>query len=282
MKLEWHSGSLDQVLTEVGARRSTWVPSVEPLPARGPRTIVEMVSPEGVQVGPGGTIVTPSGEHVVIYIKDHTTKANVRSDIKERCRVHLSDCRTIRRMKADNAYERYVQTNRRDDLYDVTLEVGWNRYEDTELPLLPCKNCLDQLGYKDFSLRSGPESVVESFRLAEFFDHFATKFESKPQRRGGERSEAYSPDWRAKADAAKSKVGYRCEICNVDLSAKPVRKLLDVHHRNRVKSDNQPSNLQVLCKLCHADQPNHHHYRIPREDQTEIRNLRRQQQRGGG
>ncbi|MEZ4728310.1 MAG: hypothetical protein R3E79_14345 [Caldilineaceae bacterium] len=55
-------------------------------------------------------------------------------------------------------------------------------------------------------------------------------------------------EWRQRAEAAKARVGYRCQICN---RASP-RVILEVHHRTYERlGHEQPEDLTVLCRGCH-------------------------------
>lgn len=55
-----------------------------------------------------------------------------------------------------------------------------------------------------------------------------------------------SPEWRAKADAAKERAGHRCQLCNSDGQ-------LDAHHRTYKRLGNEePEDITVLCRDCHA------------------------------
>ena len=65
----------------------------------------------------------------------------------------------------------------------------------------------------------------------------------------------YSEDWEIISRNYRSSIGYRCEICGVDLSNKT--DLLHTHHITGNKQNNDPSNLQALCILCHAMHPGH-------------------------
>ncbi len=57
-----------------------------------------------------------------------------------------------------------------------------------------------------------------------------------------------SPEWRKRADAAKHRAGYRCQVCN--RSSRDV--ILDAHHRTYEKLGNEaPEDITVLCRDCH-------------------------------
>jgi hypothetical protein len=55
-----------------------------------------------------------------------------------------------------------------------------------------------------------------------------------------------SPEWKAKADAAKERADHRCQLCNGD-------GVLHTHHRTYERLGNElPEDLIVLCANCHA------------------------------
>lgn len=54
-----------------------------------------------------------------------------------------------------------------------------------------------------------------------------------------------SYDWQVKRQRALKSAGYRCQVCNSEMS-------LEVHHRTYDNiGDEQPSDLTVLCDPCH-------------------------------
>jgi hypothetical protein len=58
----------------------------------------------------------------------------------------------------------------------------------------------------------------------------------------------HSPAWRARADAAKRRAGYRCQVCNRPSS----QVQLDAHHRTYERLGRElDSDITVLCRDCH-------------------------------
>lgn len=54
-----------------------------------------------------------------------------------------------------------------------------------------------------------------------------------------------SPEWKARADAAKERAGYRCQFCNGT-------DRLEAHHRTYERLGNElPDDITVLCHECH-------------------------------
>ena len=58
-----------------------------------------------------------------------------------------------------------------------------------------------------------------------------------------------SPEWHAKAEAAKKRVGYRCQVCNI---GRDEGAILDAHHRTYERLGHErPEDITVLCRDCH-------------------------------
>ena len=58
-----------------------------------------------------------------------------------------------------------------------------------------------------------------------------------------------SEDWRRKAEAAKKRAGYRCQVCNRDRSEV---LQLEAHHRTyEYLGEERAADLTVLCNECH-------------------------------
>lgn len=54
-----------------------------------------------------------------------------------------------------------------------------------------------------------------------------------------------SPEWKRKANEAKQRAGYRCQVCNGTGK-------LDAHHRTYDRlGDERPEDITVLCRDCH-------------------------------
>lgn len=58
-----------------------------------------------------------------------------------------------------------------------------------------------------------------------------------------------SPEWHAKAEAAKKRAGYRCQLCNF---GRDEGAILDAHHRTYIRLGyERPEDITVLCRDCH-------------------------------
>ena len=76
----------------------------------------------------------------------------------------------------------------------------------------------------------------------------------------------YPADWRIIAEQAKDGADWTCQQCHARLGQPDHRRLLHVHHINRVAKDNCALNLQVLCAMCHSIQPDHYGIRVSDKD----------------
>lgn len=58
-----------------------------------------------------------------------------------------------------------------------------------------------------------------------------------------------SPEWKSKAEAAKKRAGYRCQVCN---RGPQEGARLDAHHRTYARLGHErPEDITVLCHNCH-------------------------------
>mgnify|MGYP000368549673 CR=1 FL=1 len=68
-------------------------------------------------------------------------------------------------------------------------------------------------------------------------------------------------------DLRKSKF-YICQNCRFDFSHHT--RLLDVHHIDGIPGNIEQSNLKVLCKECHSNEPSHGHYKKVIQKELEL------------
>lgn len=67
----------------------------------------------------------------------------------------------------------------------------------------------------------------------------------------------YSDDWNYVGARIRKHAGFCCRICRINLGEK--KYLLQIHHNDRDKKNNDDTNLQALCALCHASLDGHTH-----------------------
>jgi 5-methylcytosine-specific restriction endonuclease McrA len=72
-----------------------------------------------------------------------------------------------------------------------------------------------------------------------------------PNHQGKGNTTGYGPGWGRRHKALiRERAGHQCESCGAT-------GRLDIHHRDRTKTNHHPDNLVVLCRRCHKrDHPN--------------------------
>lgn len=269
-KLPDPSVQLDQVRRKIGAPKLDWAPEGDTL---SPRDEIRIQLTEGIElnldeVGTTAGLFEHKGEQVVIYIKDHTgamarrnlTTSELLAEPDKCRRVHLMECSTIEEMRARGRFERYVVTNRRDNKYEISVTDERDNVSSVDAILRPCINCLKALNYQDYNgvRRAEQKAIRAAFDVEAFFENFTTFFAERPLRWAHEdRASAYIAGWERLSQRMRAAKNWGCEDCGVDLSAPNHRKYLHVHHKNHVKGDNSPGNLEVICALCHQRRPDH-------------------------
>lgn len=231
---------------------------------------IEALATEGIEIPIDQVQVLNDGTHfykgrrVIVYIRD----VAVYNDQYSMPRYHLAMCDTLARMIEQNRYsKRYVVSTREDGKFTVQKIRGRSVVKSDE-PLDICQHCLDELGYKGFSLRDKTQKrrqAVEQFSIHLFFEEFGKSCVWAMPRYDSQTAppNVYSAHFYRIASTIKAQRGYRCEApnCRIDLSNTQFHRFLHAHHVNADKTDNHPSNIQLLCIRCHADSFQHSHLR---------------------
>jgi len=77
-----------------------------------------------------------------------------------------------------------------------------------------------------------------------------------------EKESPYTRDWSSVSRKYKEYKMWRCEECYVNLSGKPHKRLLHVHHQDNDPQNNASWNLIALCVICHSKRPGSGHKRL--------------------
>ena len=198
-----------------------------------------VISAKDIEYAPDGTLEY-NGQKLIVYIRDQ-------EEYFQPYRFHIADCTTLKSMREEGRYDKYVIPTRTDGKFYVNTF----RYNEcigkSVMSLYVCQNCLNRLNYK---------GTRESFDLKEFFEMYGSQITSPPT--GTDITapvNTYSFDWPQIRDRYKEKMGWKCEECEIDLRKR--REFLSVHHINGLKYDNTEQNLRALCLHCHAEQHPH-------------------------
>ncbi|MDJ0686436.1 MAG: HNH endonuclease [Alphaproteobacteria bacterium] len=192
-------------------------------------------------------------------------------------KFHVYDCDTLERMRTEQRFNRYVSTAEPSGRF---LVEPWDRAlrirgERMEAVLKPCRYCLKALDYDGYSSKSPFErtQLVENFDLRKFFENYEHIFRCLPVFTTENFPDGnYTSDWARISEARRRQANWICSSCTVDL--KDNRGLLHVHHVDGNRGNNKPSNLKVLCCVCHQKQPRHGHMYVGKNDRAIIDRLR--------
>ena len=260
---------LNRLRQQMGAELIPWTSGIDGMLVT---TGIE-ISPDEIVYAPDGTLEY-EGRKVVVYIRDQNVLNSyelVDPDPEQLRKFHVANCLTLKQMRAQSRYGRYVVATRTDGKFIVNFLVN-NRIhkkgERVERRLYVCKHCLNKLDYKRYrNRRTQQDEIRESFDLNEFFEMYGSRIAIEPP--DTDRTapiNKYSSNWRQISRHYRKKVGWRCEECGTDLGEG--KKFLEVHHINSVKYDNKDENLRALCIHCHAEQYQHQRMKsLPEYDQ---------------
>lgn len=214
------------------------------------------VEKEDVVPLPDGTL-SYKDRRVLLYIRDISQYGGNYSDPK----FHFSDCTTLRQMRENLRFGRFVIASRDDGLFPIHY-INSDRWLPKRLDV--CQNCLDHLNYKGFQrgLRSHVRwAAVREFSIADFFAAYPkTLHHSMPTYNDQTApTNDYSPDFSRISRAYRQKRNWVCETCGILLSKDIMQRYLHVHHINELKNENNDENLKAVCVHCHALEPSHGH-----------------------
>ena len=196
---------------------------------------------------------------VVLYIK-WSRMINLSTATSGLPRLHLVNCSKLREMREAGRINRYVATSETHGVYDLLGGSGKNPLQRS---LMVCQACLTSIRRENPNAPSNfglfkPSNEIDLkgwFSLSPGAIPHANLFSTPTLVSSG----GYTPDWSRISQEKRTLAGWKCSGCKVDLINR--KDLLDTHHVDGNPQNNMSSNLVVLCKVCHSNQPMHQHMR---------------------
>lgn len=196
---------------------------------------------------------------VVLYIK-WSRMINLSTATSGLPRLHLVNCSKLREMREAGRINRYVATSETHGVYDLLGGSGKNPLQRS---LIVCQACLTSIRRENPNAPSNfglfkPSNEIDLkgwFSLSPGAIPHANLFSTPTLVSSG----GYTPDWSRISQEKRTLAGWKCSGCKVDLINR--KDLLDTHHVDGNPQNNMSSNLVVLCKVCHSNQPMHQHMR---------------------
>lgn len=230
---------------------------------------------DDIEIGPN-EILHVQGNPVMLYIPDHSYNyLATMEDPHHGKKVHFAECKTISSMRNKGFIERYTVTNNTSGLFKIYQSKHYQMtdHADGEVRLSPCQNCLRATKYDHFSYKTYSEKqhFIRNFDYFKLFEKHRAIFSSLPREKTKE-DYTYSQNWKETSFRVKKQAHFMCSHCGVNLSQ--AKDLMHTHHIDRMKGNNQLSNLTALCIECHAAQPYHQHMKVTEEQQQRLLSLR--------
>lgn len=216
------------------------------------------VSVEDITFLSDGTLAYKNSR-VILYIRDVTVYKN--QEIQPR--FHLANCATLKKMREDNRFDRYVVSTNTNGRFKINvIDTGTVKTDTYDLSV--CQNCLNSLVFDGFEMKFPRQErldFVKLFKVDHFFEKYPRSLQPTNPKYNSDNAplNQYADNFNAISLKVRNDAGWRCQECGVDLSALANRKKLHVHHKNGLKHDNSKENLIALCIDCHAKMPNHGH-----------------------
>jgi HNH endonuclease len=196
---------------------------------------------------------------VMLYIRDWSFSNQ--SNKPTMPRFHICNCATIQKARESGRSARYVIATREDGIFIVNKTNSGIVQKGIEAKLDICKNCLSDLNWSGYTSGGNKVEIFNHFEISDFFKKYPKSLLAEGNRQKDDVAPInnYPLNWSEISRIQRELKNWACERCEADMKLQ--KDSLHVHHIDGMKNNNNPSNLKVLCKWCHAKEPRHEHLR---------------------
>ena len=253
--------ALEDLRVRIGASEKSlsFDEAIAPLSDIERRLKTEGIQVEREDIQSVGPYLTYRGEHLaILYILNSNSPSydlENNDPAKSTPKFHLTWCRTLEQMTQRGRFARYVLSRTESNLFRVEAherdpdKETWRTSYAGGHRLFPCQNCLNDLEYKGFELKSpkaGRIEQVNDFVIKTFLqenDGNLTVMKHLPKTlaqnaKGG----GYTQDFPEISRRLREEHNWTCTECGIDMTDK--KEGLHTHHINGVKHDNRYTNLK--------------------------------------
>ena len=172
---------------------------------------------------------------------------------------HTCACKALKRSNP-----KYLAISSRHDGYFPIIIRGSGRPERTEVCWHQfCRYCYQILDSKLHLTKKGYNRY--NFDISRFYNEEIRRNTFTPESffkmdslaSSGELTTRYAIHWSRLSRQIKEYRNWTCQRCGFHASTNKEKKLIEVHHKDKNRTNNNPSNLEVLCRSCHTkEHPN--------------------------
>jgi len=198
-------------------------------------------------------LIDEEGNAFVLYIPDWQYNfSRGKNDPKDLHKYHVSWCGVLEYMQGAGRFKRYIKKT------NIETNIFLGKKSDNvnaQSVLYACQTCRKKM------VEVGGQELyfdVENMDILKFFAMYGKQnlLDPKIDR---PYSVVYPSHWREISKKYREIAKWTCAECSKSFENN--RSMLDVHHVDGVRSNVSKTNLKVLCKECHSNQPLHSHYK---------------------
>lgn len=198
-------------------------------------------------------LIDEEGNAFVLYIPDWQFNfSKGRNNPEDLHKYHVSWCGVLEYMQEKGRFKRYIKKTNIESNIFLGKQVDDRNAQSVLYACKTCKKKMIEVEGHDLYFD------VENMDMLKFFAKYGKQnlLEPKTNR---PYSVVYPKHWREISKKYREQANWKCADCGKSFESN--HSMLDVHHIDGIRSNVSKTNLKVLCKECHSNQPFHAHYK---------------------